>query len=299
LGILKHIKTGLSAPLRVRTRLGRSPDAEIVHEDARVSTEHALIRWSDGAWWLQDLGSTNGTFLAGARLRVGEPTQLGPGAMLGLGSPEVSWMLEDDGPPAAFARSSRGELRPLLEGRIAIHCEGALAAVVLQGPDGHWLVQREGRETRIRDGEVVELSGVSWTLTLPATLPRTLRANITLRVEQVTLRLKASQDLEDVEVIVVGPGGERTLGVRAYGYFLLELARQRSADRAEGLAEQEQGWVAKSDQEAHHRLAENQLNVWMSRFRGDLLAVGVVNAKEIFQMRDRGRKIRLAVDGFE
>ncbi len=67
-------------------RLGRDPALELPldPDDDVVSAVHARVwRDADGAWWLEDLGSTNGTWLAGrrldapARLRTGDRFSLG------------------------------------------------------------------------------------------------------------------------------------------------------------------------------------------------------------------------------
>ncbi len=49
--------------LRAVTALGRTADNDIVIEDPYVSAHHALILWRDGRWWIEDLGSQNGTWL--------------------------------------------------------------------------------------------------------------------------------------------------------------------------------------------------------------------------------------------
>lgn len=45
------------------TSIGRSSRNTIVLNDSYVSGEHALLTWRDMQWWLEDLGSRNGTFL--------------------------------------------------------------------------------------------------------------------------------------------------------------------------------------------------------------------------------------------
>lgn len=48
--------------------LGRDVNNSVVIEDAFVSSEHALLTYRGRAWYVEDLGSTNGTFLHGRRL---------------------------------------------------------------------------------------------------------------------------------------------------------------------------------------------------------------------------------------
>lgn len=63
--------------------IGRSPSCTLVLEDSYASSRHARIFPKDGSWWLEDLGSTNGTTLAGqsvtgtAELSVGVPVRIG------------------------------------------------------------------------------------------------------------------------------------------------------------------------------------------------------------------------------
>ena len=48
--------------------LGRSADNDIVLRDLEVSRHHARLRRSGQGWLLEDLGSTNGTYINGGRL---------------------------------------------------------------------------------------------------------------------------------------------------------------------------------------------------------------------------------------
>jgi ABC transport system ATP-binding/permease protein len=49
-------------------RLGRDPKSDIVVTDTRVSWRHAVLRNEQGAWILEDVGSTNGTFVDAQRV---------------------------------------------------------------------------------------------------------------------------------------------------------------------------------------------------------------------------------------
>jgi pSer/pThr/pTyr-binding forkhead associated (FHA) protein len=63
--------------------VGREPGNAIRIEDESVSARHALVRHERGRWWLEDLGSTNGTYINETRitgraaLRPGDVIQIG------------------------------------------------------------------------------------------------------------------------------------------------------------------------------------------------------------------------------
>lgn len=67
--------------------LGRGPTVQVPLGDIYVSDEHAEILPDDGSWSVRDLGSTNGTFLNGAK--VTRPTPITAGDQLRLGKTTV------------------------------------------------------------------------------------------------------------------------------------------------------------------------------------------------------------------
>ncbi|MFE4210846.1 FHA domain-containing protein [Streptomyces goshikiensis] len=63
--------------------LGRDPQGDVVIDDARVSWRHATISWNGRDWGIEDHGSTNGTYVHGARV---QQTELAPGTPVHLGN---------------------------------------------------------------------------------------------------------------------------------------------------------------------------------------------------------------------
>ncbi len=76
---------GTALPLGTIACIGRDLDNEVVVQDPTVSGRHAVFSFRDGAWWVEDLGSTNGTAVNGqpvagraqSLLRSGDVIQVG------------------------------------------------------------------------------------------------------------------------------------------------------------------------------------------------------------------------------
>ncbi len=71
-----------ASPAR-RSCIGRANDSTLVLTDDYASTRHARISLQDGVWVVEDLGSTNGTYLGSAQAR--RPDAAGAGVPLRIG----------------------------------------------------------------------------------------------------------------------------------------------------------------------------------------------------------------------
>lgn len=80
-------KEGLEVALRDADSLsiGRSSESGLVIRDDYTSSHHACLTRRGDIWTLQDLGSTNGTFLDGHRLSD-KPVQVQLGASIKVGA---------------------------------------------------------------------------------------------------------------------------------------------------------------------------------------------------------------------
>jgi pSer/pThr/pTyr-binding forkhead associated (FHA) protein len=88
-----ELSPGQSFSLSVVTGLGRAPSNTVVVEDNFASSEHALLSLRRGRWWLEDLGSRNGTRLNGERLTA--PAIVATGDEVGIGSARLRIELEE------------------------------------------------------------------------------------------------------------------------------------------------------------------------------------------------------------
>ena len=70
--------------------IGRRAECDVILRDDAVSGHHARISWDTDSWQVEDLTSTNGTFVNGER--VTRPTRLKTGDALRTGN--ATWRVE-------------------------------------------------------------------------------------------------------------------------------------------------------------------------------------------------------------
>ena len=81
------IPVGKVFPLAPVTVIGRSTEAEVALNDTFLSSEHARLELRDTVWFLEDLNSTNSTFLNGFEVRAA--TEVHDGDVVRVGRVEL------------------------------------------------------------------------------------------------------------------------------------------------------------------------------------------------------------------
>jgi pSer/pThr/pTyr-binding forkhead associated (FHA) protein len=84
-----RIAPGTVYTLQAVTSFGRKPSNTVVLDDDFVSGEHSLVSWRDGRAWLEDVASTNGTFLN--ETEITRPTPIAEGDIIGVGDVRLKW----------------------------------------------------------------------------------------------------------------------------------------------------------------------------------------------------------------
>lgn len=93
--ILEGYAEGMEYPIKkTYAVIGRSRDATVPLKDPMVSREHAAIVFHEDAFILQDLDSTNGTYMEGALIKERE---LSHGDKFNLGTTVLQFVLQDSG----------------------------------------------------------------------------------------------------------------------------------------------------------------------------------------------------------
>ena len=80
-----RVRKGSAYPIGTEITVGRGTNCSIgVPDDTFASNMHARVQLRNGAMWLEDLGSTNGTHLNGGKISA--PVQLAVGDRVQVGS---------------------------------------------------------------------------------------------------------------------------------------------------------------------------------------------------------------------
>lgn len=95
-----HVGTTFSI-VRSEVILGREEGIDITIRDPEVSRRHARISWQSGDYYIEDLGSTNGTFLNGTL--VTRPQALRSGDMISVGQSTLIFEAQTSEAPAQTA----------------------------------------------------------------------------------------------------------------------------------------------------------------------------------------------------
>ena len=88
---------------RTLIRVGRSPDCEVRFDpllEPKVSSHHAELMMENGGWFIVDVGSTNGTLVAGRKVRKCK-LNLGDEIQIGVGGPVIRVEFDAPGRPVS------------------------------------------------------------------------------------------------------------------------------------------------------------------------------------------------------
>jgi pSer/pThr/pTyr-binding forkhead associated (FHA) protein len=100
--------------------IGRDDGVDVLIDNPSVSRRHAEIRLGDNGWVVEDLGSSNGTFIRGTKIQGPQP--LGLGDEIGLGKFSIVFgkaLGEGEHAPAASAPTAK-------QGSVAAATQGTM-----------------------------------------------------------------------------------------------------------------------------------------------------------------------------
>src|SRR5260370_15629494 len=102
MGSIREVSTGRTRLLEPEHLIGRAPTCALCLDELYVSAQHALVRWTPDRWELKDLGSRNGTFLNGIRLKPGDVYPMERDSRLAFGKLAQEGELVDGSSPSVM-----------------------------------------------------------------------------------------------------------------------------------------------------------------------------------------------------
>ncbi len=296
MGLIRESATGQTRQLEPEHLVGRAPPCALRINERFVSARHAILRWAGERWDIKDLGSRNGTYLDGRKIRPGEEHAASRGAKIAFGKLEQEWELVDSSAPCVMAVPVEGGEPVLLDGDLlALPSNDEPLITIYPGPEGGWLLEQPAESTTsITNLQTFEIEGRPWRFCCPDRIVKTSMADEPdLEVRYLELSFSVSRDEEHVQLHVACGARRFDLGARTHNYTLLTLARRRLEDAAQGLPETSCGWVYQEDLTIHPNTTGPQLNIDVFRIRKQFAAIGVYDAAGIIERRPRTRQLRI------
>jgi hypothetical protein len=299
MGRIRELDSEKSCLLEPEHVVGRRSTCALQLDRRYVSGQHAAVRWNGDGWDVRDLGSRNGTFLDGVRLRAGEQHPVPLGSRLAFGKLEHAWEMVDDSPPRVMAVPLDGGEPVFVDGDLLVlPSTDDPAVTIYPNTEGQWVLEEPQLITEIKNLQVFEVAHRKWRFACAEPQYRTSLADplLELEVRHLELAFSVSKDEEHIHLRVVCAGRAFDLGARAHNYLLLILARRRIADVGEGLPETSCGWIYQEDFPHDPSMESGRLNLDVLRIRQQFSALGVVDAASIIERRPRTRQLRIGAN---
>lgn len=302
LGKIERVGSGEAFLLRSHLLFGRSAACDVRINEARVSGEHARLRWTGSMWEIRDLGSKNGTFVAGRRLAAGEGATLLVGDTIGLGgagSPAPMFVMTNASAPVVSARSVRTQAwRFAAHGMLALPNEENPLVTVVEGREGKWIVEDGDVVRDAEDGESLRIADETWVLDVPGVaIPTVAVELLVLTLETMTLRFSFAEQDKNPALTIVCPGKEIHVLPEKHHALLLELARTRQGPTS--APPDEQGWLDRGELCRKLGIDDQRLNAEIHQARKQFVALGIQGAANIIERKAGTKWLRLGVEQVE
>jgi hypothetical protein len=297
MGRLRHVHGHDEILLAPRHLVGRGPACQLRLDEPKLSNVHAELIWDGEGWKLRDLGSRNGTFVAGLRIEPGQLIALEPGVDLAFAGSRACYRLVDAMPPQLLAVADDGEVRVAEGETLFIPDDDEPELTVYCDPEGRWWVESSTDTRRVDEREALRAGDRTWRIHPPTQLPDTRTVDGDLRMSGVELHFRVSRDEEHVELGLRAGTALHRVEPRAHLALLLALARLRLADHERrDLPVSECGWVHRDDLAKMLAIEPALANLWIHRARRQLVAIGVRDSALLIERRSAGTQVRIGSD---
>jgi hypothetical protein len=168
MGRLKDIASARTQVLEAVHIVGRAQTSALCINERYVSAQHAILRFSAERWALRDLGSRNGSFLNGERLKPGEELTLRVGHRIAFGKLEHVWELIDEEAPVVMAVPLDGGEPLLVEDEFLVLPSSAdCRFTIYRDRNGFWMLAQPKGLSLISNLQTFEIDGRPFRFSCP------------------------------------------------------------------------------------------------------------------------------------
>ncbi|VAW57782.1 hypothetical protein MNBD_GAMMA07-1502 [hydrothermal vent metagenome] len=261
--------------LLVQHTFGRHPTEPCTTlKNPEASRLHAVIVWNGEHWFLQDL-STNGTVINDVRIESSCKTQLKKGDKINFGTNNSDvWVMDDvHAPQNMLLAITPGLVDIVIKDIVVLPSEEHPEVTIYMASEGYWICESKAGISKLNSGDKVGIQGSIWSF-VEAKAGATTQAVVGSRyvkVLNIASFFEVSQNEEHVSLNIQVDNKTIDLGQRNHHYLLLLLARKYIEDKSLGIIDSEQGWIDKRLLSKMSGLNENHINIYIYRFRKQLI----------------------------
>ncbi len=293
-------------PLAAHHTFGRlAASVNTTINKAYVSKLHAAIEWNGHSWQIKHLG-LNGTWVNGKAVAQGESCALAINDLIQIAEQkDPGFRVLDLSPPSDMLWPL--DESPIQRTPIPLHqyhllpdTETPELAIFIDDISQCWqleTVQNEPETFHLEHGDQVNFGGQSWQFFHSQDYGPTEAHGQLRQLKELEFIFNLSLD-EEVTQLEVQLGGKHfDLGVRTHHYLLLQLARHRATDYAQGLDEKSRGWIYTDLLSSELGLDSTHMNIQIFRARKQLADSLMQSFDQLVERRNG--KLRFGGDKFK
>jgi pSer/pThr/pTyr-binding forkhead associated (FHA) protein len=302
-------------PLAPHHTFGRLASVDTQLDKPYISKLHSAIEWNGRCWRIKNLG-LNGTWINDVQLGQGEMADLNVNDHIHLAEQaEPGFRVIDLAPPSDMLwpldmspeqMPSQVQPIPLERYHLLPDTQTPELALYFDHQDQAWYAElmssatQEQRRETIQHGDILQFDNLRWQfISAQVYGPTEARVRSSHKLSDFEFVFNLSLDEETTQLELRQSQHSIDLAVRSHHYLMLQLARHRADDAAQGLDAKSQGWVY-ADQLANELgLDSTHMNIHIFRARKQLADCLPDSSDHQCLLERRGGKIRFGCDRFK
>lgn len=302
-------------PLAPHHTFGRLASVDTQLDKPYISKLHTAIEWNGRCWRIKNLG-LNGTWVNDVQLGQGEVADLNVDDHIYLAEQTApGFKVVDLAPPADMLwpldmspAQMPSKVQPVLLERYHLlpDTQTPELALYFDHQDQEWYAEmmssatQEQRPELIRHGDILQFDDIRWQFVRAQVYgPTEARTKNSHKLVDFEFVFHLSLDEETTQLELLNAQHRIDLAVRSHHYLMLQLARHRAEDAAQGLDVKSQGWVYADQLATELGLDATHMNIHIFRARKQLADCLPESSDHQCLLERRGGKIRFGCERFK